>query len=398
MVLRFLLNPYITTGISAKKITKKVDFSNSVRTGNLFELLDYIQNNNTGRDEDIVVCQRFMYHLDSELTGFVGGLITKSIKLGIDAKTVNKIYGKSFIPTFECMLAEKYFDHPKKVEGKEFTLTLKLDGIRCLLVKENGKVSLFSRQGQPIEGLTDIENIAANTPVDNFVIDGELLIQSTTGIPSKEQYKATTKIVRKDGEKHGIALRAFDILDIDEFKSQMCKTAYTERRNNLHVFLSSLNYGKPNDEQFIVELPVLYSGTDTNMIMKLLEEVRANHGEGVMVNINDAPYEFKRTTNLLKVKVMQDCDLMITGFEEGSGRLSGTLGRLNVDYKGNTLGVGGGFSDADRAYFWTSRQKLLGRVIKVQYFEETQDKDGVKSLRFPVFKELCEDGKEVSYS
>ena len=339
-----------------------------------------------------------MNSLDNEYSEFVNGLITKSIKLGIDAKTANKVYGKGFIPTFECMLAEKYFEFPQKVNGKEFTITLKLDGIRCLLIKENGKVLLFSRQGQQIEGLMDIEFAATNIPADNFVIDGELLIQDTTDISSKEQYKATTKIVRKDGEKHGIVLRAFDILDLMEFKNHQCKIIYTERRDNLHMLLSLLNYGKPTGEQFIVELPVLYSGTNTNMIMRHLEEVRANHGEGVMININDAPYEFKRTTNLLKVKVMQDCDLMITGFEEGSGRLSGTLGRLNVDYKGNTLGVGGGFSDAERTYFWKNQQALLGRVVKVQYFEETRDKNGVKSLRFPVFKELREEGKEVSYS
>lgn len=397
-VLHFLLNPYITTGISTKKITKKVNIDNSARMDTLLELLNYIRVNNTGRDEDIAVCQKYVYHLDSELVEFVIGLITKSLKLGIDAKTANKVYGKGFIPTFECMLAEKYFEHSHKVEGKSFTVTLKLDGIRALLIKENGKVSLFSRQGQPVEGLLDIENAASFTTIDNFVIDGELLIQDTTGIPSKEQYKATTKIVRKDGEKHGVVLRAFDMLDIKEFKNQKCETAYTLRRDNLHTFLSLLNYGKPANEQFVIELPILYSGADTEMIMKILGEVRTDDQEGVMININDAPYEFKRTTNLLKVKVMQDCDLMITGFEEGTGRLSGTLGRLNVDYKGNTLGVGGGLSDADRAYFWTHQQDLIGRVVKVQYFEETQDKDGVKSLRFPVFKELREVGKEVSYS
>lgn len=397
-VLHFLLNSYITTGISAKKIAKELNIGISVRIGTLFELLDYIQSNNTGRDVDVAVCQQFMGKFPDELSSFVSDLITKSLKIGIDAKTVNKAYGKGFIPTFECMLAEKYFENTKKVENKEFTLTLKLDGIRCLLIKDNGKVSLFSRQGQPIEGLSDIESAVAAIPVDDFVIDGELLIQDITGIPSKEQYKATTKIVRKDGGKSGIAMRAFDMLSISEFKNQNCESTFLERRDNLHTLLSLLNENKPIDKQFIIELPALYSGTDTEMITKILDEVRADGQEGVMININDTPYEFKRTTNLLKVKVMQDCDLMIIRFEEGSGRLAGTLGRINVDYKGNALGVGGGFSDADRAYFWANQQSLIGRVVKVQYFEETQDKDGVKSLRFPVFKELREEGKEVSYS
>lgn len=40
----------------------------------------------------------------------------------------------------------------------------------------------------------------------------------------------------------------------------------------------------------------------------------------------------------------------------------------------------------------------LGRVVSVQYFEETNDSAGNPSLRFPIFKELREPGKEVSYT
>ena len=52
---------------------------------------------------------------------FYKGLITKSIKLGCDAKTVNSVLGKGFIPSFEIQLAEKYFGKPNKVVGN-FTL------------------------------------------------------------------------------------------------------------------------------------------------------------------------------------------------------------------------------------------------------------------------------------
>lgn len=321
---------------------------------------------------------------------FIKSILTKSLKIGVDTKTVNKILGSGFIPTFNCMLAEKYFEHPKKVEGKEFSITLKLDGIRCLAIKECGRVKFFSRQGQAIEGLVDIENELNSHSLDRYVLDGELLVTDINSIPSKEQYKVTTKIVRKNGEKHGITYRVFDCMPLDQFQSQNCKSAYSKRRTELDKFFKDLTYTVP--------LPVLYSGSNTSMITKILDEVRADNQEGVMVNLNDALYEFKRTKNLLKCKVMSDCDLKIIGFEQGSGRLSNTLGRVNVDYKGNVLGVGGGFSDADRKYFWENQDTLLGRVITVQYFEETQDKNEKLSLRFPVFKELREHGKEVSYS
>ena len=142
----------------------------------------------------------------------------------------------------------------------------------------------------------------------------------------------------------------------------------------------------------------MYEGNDDSIIMKLLDEVTEQGEEGLMININSAPYECKRTKNLLKVKKMQTCDLRVIGFEEGEGKLKGTLGKIIVDYKGNEVGVGSGYSIEDRDYFWRNKEKLINRVIEIQYFEETTNQKNDKlSLRFPVYKKLREEGKEVSY-
>ena len=389
VVLHFILNPLITTGLSSKKINKLVTAAPTKRFTSAEEVMEYLEQNNTGTDEVIANIQSFMNGNSEEMQSFYTSIFTKSIKLGCAATTVNKVFGKGFIPQFECMLAEKYFNNVDKVDGKDFTITLKLDGIRALIIKSNNSISIFSRQGQLIEGLLEIEQELLNHPSKQFVLDGELLISNTKGLLSKEQYKSTTKIVRRDGEKRGITFWAFDILKIDDFYNQECVTPYMKRRKLLEMLFQETQYTKI--------LPLMYSGSDTSKIIELLDKVRADGEEGIMVNINDSPYEFKRTQNLLKVKIMQDCDLQIVGFEEGQGRLTGTLGRLNVEYKGNILGVGSGFTDEQREYFWSNREELINRVVSINYFEETQDKNGNVSLRFPVFKELREAGKEVSY-
>ena len=393
-ILYYNFNTYITTGISSKKIHKSVDLEPTIRFKSLLDVMDYLKENNTGTDQVIANIHNFMIENTStvERYTFIEEIFTKSLKLGCDSTTINKVYGKGFIPTFKVMLAEKYFDKPQKVEGKDFTITLKVDGQRCTVLKENGKVSLFSRQGQLIEGCIDVENEVRNIPADNFVLDGELTLLDGSGMASKDQYKQTLKITRKDGEKHGIKLLVFDILELNEFINQDCKTTYQQRRNKLTRLDNDILM------TYIEILPVLYSGNDTSKIMELLDQVRATDEEGIMINLNDSMYEFKRTSNLLKCKVMQTCDLEIIGLEEGSGRLIGTLGRINVDYKGFVVGVGSGFSDSDRQYFWNHKDELIGRIVEVQYFEETEDKDKNKSLRFPVFKELREIGKEVSYN
>ena len=393
-LLDMLLNPNNIFGLSSskinKKLTKELTHEGTISVKNLFE---YLLKHNTGTDIDINYVQNSLRAIartwGSEYAKFVEEIITKKLKLGCDVKLVNKAI-PDFLPDFKVMLAEKYFDRTDYVKGKDFTLTTKLDGVRCILIKCKGDVRLYSRQGQRFLGLVDIENEIKEIQYDNFVLDGELMICDRGKYPSKLQYKNTIKIVTKDGEKHGIELLAFDTIPLGYYNKQSCPIIYSERRKCLTKLFSGLN--------FVKVVPALYSGNDTEKIFEFLKNARDNGEEGIMVNINDALYEFKRTKNLLKVKVMQDCDLQIVGFVEGEGRLKGTLGAITVDYKGNPLNVGGGFSLDDREFFWYNKDKLLSRVIKVRYFEETQNKDGIKSLRFPVFEELREEGKEVSYN
>ena len=141
------------------------------------------------------------------------------------------------------------------------------------------------------------------------------------------------------------------------------------------------------DPKFIKEVKVLYQGKDKNEIYKWLEWARNNNMEGIMINLSESPYECKRTKNILKVKVMQDVDLKVVGLEEGSGNLKGTLGRINVEFKDNVVGVGSGFELSMRDEIWNNKDKYLGAVAQIQYFEvSTNQKDGKESLRFPVFK------------
>lgn len=118
--------------------------------------------------------------------------------------------------------------------------------------------------------------------------------------------------------------------------------------------------------------------------------------EGIMINL-DTPYECKRTKNLIKVKKFYTYDLRVTGVEEGTGRNSGKLGAVIVNFKGNDVRVGSGFNDDQRVNYWQHPELIIGRVIEVKYKEVTKNKQGTESLQFPVFIRVREEGKDVSY-
>ena len=395
--LDFIYNPYITTGISDKKLQKTIDNPSSFDLLNIRavkNILEYLKTHNTGRDIDILQVRVVItdllqdYHIDNgytpmELLYLFNDIVCKDVQLGIDSKTINKVI-PGLIPEFNVQLSNKYFDKPEVVEGKEFVLTTKIDGSRIIAMKDDGKVSFWTRQGQKYEGLVDLQKELEESPEDNFVFDGEIVAIDTT---LEDTYKNTMKLSRtKDQAKHGLQMLVFDYMPIANFKMQCCPLTYRSRRGVLSAMFDF------NDFKYFKLLPKLYQGTDTSKILEILDEQTSQGQEGIMINIVDAPYEFKRTNNLLKVKKFQDTELKIIGFEEGTNKLAGTLGAFICEYKGNTVKVGSGLSDEDRAYFWNNKVKFLGRYITVKYFETSTDsKTGLESLRFPIYMRVRED-------
>lgn len=393
--LQFAFNPYTTFGISGKKLNKVVPETSITGVHSVFELLTYLSQHNTGTDQIIGLCQDFIDGVavsDLDAAILLEQIIRKEFTIGCDAKTINAVI-PGLIPVFNVQLANKYFDKPEYVEGKTFALTRKIDGGRIIAIRENGEVSFYTRAGQKYEGLTDLAAELFTTFPDGIVLDGEItLLANPLGLSSKDQYKQTMKITRKDGEKHGVKMLVFDILTIEEFRTQTCEHTYDERRNLLEGLFGTTK------RTYFELLPVLYRGTDTTEITKYLDQLTAEGEEGVMINICDAPYEFKRTNNLLKVKKMDTLDLEIVGVEAGEGRLANTLGAIHVRYKdGNIVKVGSGFSDWMRDEIWQNQIYYIGKIAEIQFFEETKNDKGGVSLRFPIFKEVRLDKREADF-
>lgn len=376
--LSFMYNPYIITGVSNKKIQKDFGIQNGDCNKNILDIMDWLIINNTGTDEAIKHLQTYIFSVDEELRPLVVKIFTKNLQLGIDVATINKCLGANFIPSFHVQLSESYYENMDKINGQYFYLTTKIDGGRIIAIKSNGEVAFFARSGQPYEGLVDLQEELENCPEDNFVLDGEITLINKQGMSSKEQYKETMKITRRDGEKHGVKMLVFDFLPLKDFQSEHSELFYESRRKALHDLFSMQAFF------YFEELPVLYEGTDVGQIEIVLNNAIKNQEEGIMINLN-APYQFKRTSNLLKVKKMKDVDVPIIAFQEGNNKYKNSLGSFWVEYKKQIVRVGSGIPDDLRKEVWEHQDEYLGRTITVKYFEETTNSKGEISLRFPVF-------------
>jgi len=391
--INYLLIPFLITGISEKKISKSPDKQSNRQFESFTELMEYVLINNTGSDEVIANIRDFLDIQEAEMKVFYSSVITKSAKLGCDVKSVNKAFGKEFIPQWEVQQSYS-IDKVNLKDDEWFSLSEKLNGVRGTFF--DGK--MMSRQGKEIMGLdhiiADIERLIDNA--DEWVFDGELVRKNVDGLPDNENFRIGTGLLgQDDADKTCMQFVIFDFLPKCEFEKGASVQTYKDRLAALKKLHDKID---ESDLNSLTTVEILYSGTDTSMIDVLLEKMVREDKEGLMLN-RDSKYECKRHNGILKVKRFYTVDLMITAVEEGSGRNVGRLGAFVVDYKGNSLNVGSGFSDSQREEYWEIKDDLVGRIIEVKYKEESSDKKtGLFSLQFPIFLVLREEGKEVSYN
>ena len=395
-LLYYIYNPHLRFGVSEDKLMEienntkylkgKFNFSSF---GNFLNILALSNINDELRAQIGLLLNS---DIDLKVKDLIRCILIKDLKAGLGSKTVDKVF-KGLLPKHEVQLAKKYEPGKTKMKGRDFAITEKLDGIRCTVYFEGDDLKIKTRQGKDITGLVEIENALMNAKhlLKDLVLDGELL---SIGSSPEDVYKHTMeKVQNKNKEKVGIEFRIFDVVHINDFINKKSEVSYIYRRGVLlDIFINMIE----SSQKFLKMVPTLYFGNDEDVILELLDKVVAEGKEGLMINFN-APYEFKRTSNLLKVKKMYTMDLKVIGFEEGTGKNRYNLGALVVDFKGNPVGVGSGLSDEIRREIWNNQNKYINRIVEIQYFEISKDKNGVESLRFPVFKTFREEGKEVSY-
>lgn len=401
-VYKWLFDNSRISGIAEKKFEKDYGFElagdfTTCDQKTIQDVFRYLDSHHTGAGKDVIEVKDLMEKIcttDEEKEIFKK-IVCKNLPLGVDSKTINKCF-PGLIPTFDVCLCDKYYDKPELVDGsRQFAISTKIDGCRCIAIKENGNVRLVSRQGKLWLGCKEIEEAIQKLPMDNFVLDGEITIKNFMKYSSKDVYKMTTKIIStKDEIKKGVCLNVFDHLLLKEWNKKECDLMYGERR----ILLENLLEGNKSDALSFVE--DIYIGNDPAKIEQLMKGiVRKDDWEGLVIKFTDSKYEWKRSKNWLKVKAFDEMDLIIKDVEEGTNSNKGRLGALICEIEHPKLGhieakVGSGYSEDERIRFWDMKKELIGRVISVQYFEQTENTSThVKSLRFPVFLELKEEGQ-----
>lgn len=285
-------------------------------------------------------------------------------------------------------------------KGKMFEHGLysrKFDGKRMYIMDGVG-YSRTNKECRPAP-IKHIINEIVDSDLNDYglVTDGEILYFEPG---FKEDFKQTVSLtsrIERAPECDNLYYVIFDAINSFSFCNGIVNNV--SRFSHEYMYLCELLDAEPipgRTDLLKTKFPHILIARQTENMEELTSDPNYQNWEGLMYRNADAPYEFKRSQNILKIKKWYDIELPVIDFQEGLGKHEGRLGALLVNYKDNIVSVGSGFNDQEREIIWdkltdstSSLYKAMSEgnlYIKVKYFEESTNADGGVSLRFPIYQ------------
>ena len=393
-VLEYTYNPYKQYYVTSKTCKKNSGLFKYNTHETIFSLLDDLTNRKYTGHDAIAQINGFIT-ANPGYEDLIYSVIDKDLKTRTGAKVINKAF-TNLIPEFNVALAQTY--EPKLASfgegyGETWYASRKLDGVRCLaVVDEMGECTLYSRMGKEFTTLNKIKYAIEATGIINYVFDGEICLLDKDG---NEDFQSVMKeLRRKDHQIENPTFMIFDMIHKTEFDKGKSTDILSERLHTLRTWLGP-RYDTKETLRYLDQAVI----TDERHFDIWAQMAKDNDWEGFMLR-KDTEYEGKRSKNLLKVKSFFDAEYEVLGFDvdqhevvrDGKSVSMTMLSQVWIEHKGHLVKVGSGFSQEQRLEYMDG--SIVGKLITVQYFEETNNDKGGISLRFPTVKHIYENERD----
>ena len=383
-VLEYTYNPYKQYHVTSKTCKKNNDLIDKTTfdfmDGDIFKLLNSLTRREFTGHKAIGIINGFVDYYGQ----IIYKIIDKDLDIRVGAKVINKGV-PGLIPTFNVALAKEY---DEKCDWNErWWVSRKLDGVRCLAITdEEGNCKLYSRMGKEFTTLDKVKEAIEATGIINSVFDGEICLVDNDG---NEDFQGVMKqLRRKDHQIENPAFMIFDMLTKSEFEAEKSDRVLYPRL----IILKRWLRGRFIDES-ILRFTEQTRITDQDHFEYWNTVENKDSWEGLMLR-KDVGYEGKRTKNLVKVKSFHDAEYEVLGWDidthevvrDGKSESMTMLAQVWIEHKGHIVKVGSGFTQEQRLKYMDG--SIVGKIITVQYFEETKNDKGGISLRFPTVKHI----------
>lgn len=406
-VIYYTLNPFFKYGVSIENIQKYINNNEKkwiwVKYNDMFILLDQLKDRIiTGH----IAIESVIDFLDKESVSksekeILKMILNKDLESNVWTSLINKIFlnehGKWLIPKFKVSLATKLEDVLKKWENnldfdnKRYLASRKLDWIRTIAIfnDKGDNVKFYSRQWNEFLTLSIVKNnmlelLKKHPEIKDYVFDWETCIIKEDWLEDFKQI--VWDIKKKDFTVENPRYLLFDMIKKEDFLDEKGWTPFIDRYNELSSLWIDDNYKN---------IKVLeHKQIDITWFNKMLELARTKWWEWLIIRNWDAIYEWKRTKEMIKVKDFKDSEFIVKKAVNWVMPIlidwkmieTEVLASVEIEYKWNIVNIWSWFTQEERLKFYKTPSEIIWKKITVKYFEETQDKNGKFSLRFPVYQ------------
>lgn len=382
-LVEYTYDPFKVYHITSKQLDKYPQLCHKNYMFDIFRMLDNLHNRVWTGHEAIAYVNGYIHNHPNH-AHLIKCVIDRNLEVRASEGVFNKVV-PGWIPTFKPALANVYKPKLIDIENETWYASRKLDGVRCLaIIDAAGTVELRSRQGQVFDTLDRVVKDIEGLNLTNIVLDGEICICDAS---DNEDFQAIMKeIRRKDHTIQNPKFKIFDCFSKKTFDNEIGDEPLEKRLETASYVVES---STGNTLQYVEHFAL----SDDAHFEDWQDIAKDNDWEGFMIRKN-VGYEGKRSNNLLKVKTFHDAEYEVTGcafrehrvIREGKEVKMDMLAQVFIDHKGYEVAVGSGFSQLERIRYHKNPKDIIGKIITVAYFEETQNQDGDWSLRFPTVK------------
>lgn len=316
------------------------------------------------------------------------------------------IKSSSLVTEYKIPLANDYAKQINMFQksitnGETWYISRKLDGVRCQIFTHHG---CFSRTGNKFTSTDTLEKMINECTLSGFVLDGEMCVIEHDKETRRdiENFQKAVSAIRKKNQDLGTGFRVyvFDLLTREEFIAGKSHLTLSQRWDRMTLVLKDLFERHSHHFQPVEQ--VFYNEKNFE---KMQQTCKENNWEGLMLR-KDTLYKAKRSNDLLKVKTFQSNEYVVQDVQNGTKTIlnhktrkmeeCNVLSAVKIRHLDRyDVWVGSGFTDEQRLHYYQHPEDILGKTIEVQYFEETQNKNGDVSLRFPTIKCIYENGRDT---
>ena len=237
--------------------------------------------------------------------------------------------------------------------------SVKYDGIWAALKYERGKFVAFQTRGKELinnckQIVEDAEALESFVPKDNdeFYIIGELCV------PHCKASQVTARCVtRLDYTEEDAYLMVHDCVTLHD--GSVAPYTYVQRLGFISKLITTAaELGVSSTLQIVNSRAV-----EIDNLQKYADNIWRLGGEGAIFRDPASVYKpGSRCNDMLKLKEMQDFDLLIVGAVEGEGKFAGMIGSLIAqDSTGKQFVIGGGaLRVKERQDLWDSLPEING--------------------------------------